>query len=279
MDKILIRRLIRQALEEDLGQLGDITTDSIFSGEEYSEANLMMKSNGTIAGLDIACMVFEEIDPMVEMLKYYNDGDYVKKGKSILRLRGKTSSLLKGERLALNYLQRMSGIATQTAKLVKKISDYKTKLVDTRKTTPNFRVFEKFAVKCGGGFNHRYGLYDTVLIKDNHIAAAGGLKEAVKRVRDKLGHTIKIEVEVQDEEKLKEAIKLKVDIIMLDNFKPKELKPLIKSVPKGIITECSGNINSRNIVDYAKQGPDIISMGSLTHSYKSLDISMDITTE
>ncbi|MCK4667202.1 carboxylating nicotinate-nucleotide diphosphorylase [Candidatus Dependentiae bacterium] len=281
MNKRIIKQLITQALIEDLGIQGDITTDSIFSKTDNAvvEAEFLMKSPGILSGLDIVEMVFNDIDHSIEILKLYNDGDFVKKGKIILKLKGKASSLLIGERLALNFLQRMSGIATKTNKLVKKIEAYGVKLVDTRKTTPNFRVFEKLAVKAGGGFNHRFGLYDMVMIKDNHIKAAGGIKEAVARVRANNSHSIKIEIEVQDIDQLKSAVDSKVDIIMLDNFSPSEVKPLLKLIPDGIIVECSGNIDEKNIIDYAKVGPDIISMGSLTHSYSSLDISMAIITE
>lgn len=281
MNSRIIKQFINQALIEDLGVQGDITTDSIFSKADNAvvEAEFLMKSPGVLSGLDIVEMVFNEVDHSIEILKLYNDGDFVKKGKIILKLKGKASSLLKGERLALNFLQRMSGIATKTNKLVKKIESYGAKLVDTRKTTPNFRIFEKLAVKAGGGFNHRFGLYDMVMIKDNHIKAAGGIKEAVARVRSNNSHSIKIEVEVQDLDQLKSAVDSKVDIIMLDNFSPSEVKPLLKLIPERIIVECSGNIDEKNIIDYAKVGPDIISMGSLTHSYSSLDISMAIITE
>ncbi|MDD3626681.1 MAG: carboxylating nicotinate-nucleotide diphosphorylase [bacterium] len=281
MNRNYIKKMIRQALDEDFGMLGDITTDSVFSKSDdiVSSAEIIVKSSGVIAGTDVAMFVFKEIDSNIEILKLYNDGDLVKSGKVIMKLKGKVSSLLKGERLALNFLQRMSGIATKVNKIVKIIESYGVKVVDTRKTTPNFRVFEKLAVKAGGGFNHRSGLYDMVMIKDNHIKAAGSLKEAVKRVREKIGHSVKIEIEVQNMAQLKEAVDSKADVIMLDNFTAADVKNLIKLIPEHIITECSGNITEKNIIEYAKSGPDIISMGSLTHSYSSLDISMEIISE
>ena len=203
-----------------------------------------------------------------------NDGDPFQKGDRLAVVRGNVADLLKGERVVLNLVQRMSGIATTTRRAVELLGDVKTRIADTRKTTPGLRMLEKYAVRTGGGFNHRFGLYDGVMIKDNHISFAGSIINAVQRVREKLGHMVKIEVEIETKDQLLEAIEAGVDVIMFDNRSPQEIKEWISLVPDGIVTEASGGITLENLADYKDTGVDVISLGFLTHTVKSLDISV-----
>lgn len=267
--------LIRRSLEEDIGY-GDITTMSVVPVEQNSEGLFVAKAEGVIAGLEIARTVFSQLDPEAVFTKLIEDGDLVSTGTVIARIRGRSRALLTGERTALNFLQRLSGIATQTHQLTGMIKDYSAQLLDTRKTTPGLRVLEKYAVAVGGGRNHRFGLYDGVMIKDNHIIAAGGIKQAVAMARAKVPHTLKIEVEVENLDQLQEALEAGADIIMLDNMVPAVMREAVMVVAGRALLEASGGIKAANLIEIAQTGVDFISMGALTHSASSLDISFDL---
>ncbi|MCK4258575.1 MAG: carboxylating nicotinate-nucleotide diphosphorylase [Halanaerobiales bacterium] len=269
-------------LKEDLGS-GDITTDSVVPNEHISEAYVTAKEDGVIAGLPLAKMIFKYIDPELDFDFLIQDGDSVKYGDHMAKITGSTQSILKGERLVLNFLQRLSGIATKTAYYKSLIThpgvNKPVRIVDTRKTTPGLRVLEKYAVKVGGGHNHRMGLFDAVMIKDNHIEAAGGIIPAVKKAREAIPHTMKIEVEIEDFDGLKEALEAGADIIMLDNMSPEKMKEAVRIVAGRAIVEASGNITDQNIQAVAETGIDVISMGTLTHTIRSLDISLNISPQ
>ena len=264
--------LILQAIEEDLGN-GDITTNYLDLERTNTVAFMIAKADGMVAGVDVAIRVFKLLDSELKTLIYRKDGDIVKPFDEILRIEGNPSSILKGERTALNFIQRLSGIATKTNNLVKLIESTDVKLLDTRKTTPLLRRLEKYAVRIGGGYNHRTGLYDMILIKENHIRAAGGITEAIRRV--KLHNTTyKIEIEVTNLFELAEAFKAGVDRVMLDNMDVKTIKQAVKKYKGKVELEVSGGINESNIQMYAATGVDYISCGALTHSVKALDISL-----
>ena len=265
--------LILLALREDITS-EDITTNSVMPTYQLGEVDLICKQDGIIAGLGVFGRVFELLDPSTELLFTKKDGDAVKKGEKIGVVRGDIRVLLSGERVALNYLQRMSGIATYTNSIVKLLSGSKTKLLDTRKTTPNMRVFEKYAVKVGGGCNHRYNLSDGILLKDNHIGAAGGVKEAVKMAKEYAPFVRKIEIEVENLDMLKEAIEAGADIIMLDNMSVEDMREAVKLAAGKAETECSGNVTKENIERLIDIGVDYISSGALTHSAPILDLSL-----
>ncbi|QNU66969.1 carboxylating nicotinate-nucleotide diphosphorylase [Ruminiclostridium herbifermentans] len=275
LDKLYIHDTIMNALKEDM-PLGDITTDNIIDEEEVSKAEFLAKQDAVIAGLDIAKYVFEILDSNIVFKALVKDGDKVKKGDIIAEVRGSTRALLKGERTALNFLQRLSAIATMTDRYVIKVQGLPVKIADTRKTTPGLRLLEKYAVSVGGGSNHRFSLSDGVLIKDNHIAAAGGIKNAVERVRESIPHTVKIEVEVESMEEVQEALDCKADIIMLDNMSTEQMTEAVRLIDKRALVEASGNMTEETIYDVALTGVDIISIGKLTHSANSIDISMNI---
>ncbi|BDU49691.1 carboxylating nicotinate-nucleotide diphosphorylase [Haliovirga abyssi] len=272
---IYLDKFIKMALEEDLGILGDITTDNIFSDEDISIGNINYREEAVVGGLEFAKRVFELIDENIKFEIYKKDGEIANPNEIVAKVEGKTKAILTGERIALNIMQRVSGIATNTKRYVDKIKQYNVKLADTRKTTPLFRYFEKYGVKIGGGINHRFGLYDAVMIKDNHIAAAGTITKAVENIKSNVGHTVKIEVEVESREQLLEALNMKVDIIMLDNIRGKELKEYAELIGDKAIIEASGNINIDNIEDIAKSGVDVISTGSIIYNAKNIDIGMD----
>jgi len=271
-----INQVIKLALKEDIGQ-GDITSQSIFSDSKKTKGKLVVKEDGIIAGIQVAKMVFEKVDRQIVFLQKVNDGSCVKKGQIIVEIFGPIKSLLCAERTALNFLQRMSGIATLTNQFVNKVKNTKVKILDTRKTAPGLRIFDKWAVFLGGGQNHRFGLYDMVLIKDNHIKTAGNVKKAIqlvkKHLRDK---KIKIEVEVNNLNQLKETLTEKVDIVMLDNMSLAQIKQAVNLVKGKVLLEVSGGVNLDNVSDIAATGVDYISVGSLTHSPKTLDISLEI---
>ncbi len=275
MNDIRVKKVIRRAIEEDIGT-GDITTDNIIEKSKNGTGSIIVKEKTVIAGLKVAELVFKEIDSEVKFEHMKDDGDRVEAGKKIALVKGKISSILKGERLALNFLQRMSGIATKTSKYVDKVKDYDVRVTDTRKTTPTLRYFEKKAVRLGGGYNHRMGLYDAVLIKDNHIKAVGTLGEAVEKVREKIPHTTKIEVEVESIEEVEEALENGADIIMLDNMSLEDMKRAVKLIGDSAISEASGGITLENIEEVAKTGVDVISVGALTHQIESTDIGLDV---
>lgn len=275
MNPFMIKDIVRRALEEDLGT-GDITSESILTESFNIEAVFLVKSSGVIAGLPVVAEVWRQLDPEVIFTPLIKDGHTVAKGMEIAKVSGPVKSILAGERVALNFLQRLSGIATKTAQLVKLVEGYQVKVVDTRKTTPGLRILEKYAVLQGGGHNHRYNLADAVLIKDNHIAACGSISEAVKRAREAIPHTMTIEVEVEDETQVREALEAKADIIMLDNMDPAQMAAMVRLINGRAIVEASGNINESTIKEVAATGVDIISSGAITHSVNALDISLNI---
>ena len=271
-----ILQLVNLAIDEDIKD-GDITTNSIISIKEKREASFIVKQNGIIAGLDIARMVIEKFDPLIKWKQYKNDGDSCIKGEVVVKVKGSYKALLTTERTALNFLQRMSGIATKTNKFVSQLEGLHTKILDTRKTVPGHRLLDKYAVKTGGGENHRIGLYDMVLIKDNHIRLAGGITNAVAAVKKNLVKQLKIEIEVSSINEVKEALNTKVDFIMLDNMPVDKMKKAVKLCKGKVMTEASGNISISNVREVAETGVDFISAGELTHSVEALDISMKIT--
>ena len=269
---ILIDKYILAALREDMTS-GDITTDSILK-DEKAEVNLIAKDKGILAGLDVFKRVFEILDEDVTFEFYFSDGDEVNNKDLIGKISGRAKAILEGERTALNFLQRMSGIATYTKKMVDALDSDRVKILDTRKTTPNMRIFEKYAVTLGGGYNHRYNLSDGIMLKDNHIDAAGGIREAVEKVRRLNPFVKKIEVEVENFDQVREALEAKADIIMLDNMGIEEIKEACKIINKRAIIECSGNISLENINSYRDLDIDYISSGAITYSAGVLDLSM-----
>jgi len=273
LDHIHIDEIILSALREDM-PLGDITTDNLVNRASKSRAVLIAKEEGIIAGAGMAERTFKLLDPSVDYVASRKDGERVKKGDIIAEIEGSTSAMLKAERTALNFLQRLSGIATRTSQFCEKVGDLPVKITDTRKTTPGLRLLEKYAVKAGGGRNHRYSLSDGVLIKDNHIKAAGGIKNAVEMVRGRIPHTIKIEVETETLEQVSEALEAGADIIMLDNMSCGAMKEAVRLIAHRAVVEASGNVRLENVREIAETGVDIISVGQITHSAGSLDISM-----
>ena len=265
--------LILNALREDITS-EDITTNSVMREYKLGEVELICKEDGVIAGLEVFKRVFELLDEKTEIRFVCKDGDEVKKGEKLGIIRGDVRVLLSGERTALNYLQRMSGIATYTRSVAGLLKGSKTKLLDTRKTTPNMRVFEKYAVKVGGGYNHRYNLSDGILLKDNHIGAAGGVKEAVAMAKEYAPFVRKIEIEVENLDMLKEALEAGADIIMLDNMSVEDMKEAVRLSAGKAETECSGNVTKENIARLVDIGVDYISSGALTHSAPILDLSL-----
>lgn len=273
----LIDRLIDLAIEEDIAT-GDVTTDSIIPAHSKAVAEMKMKADGVISGLEIARRVYERFEKDIVWEAKVKDGDAVKKGDIILRIEASYRCLLLGERLSLNILQRMSGIATETAKYVKELAGTHTQLLDTRKTAPGLRVLDKLAVKQGGGTNHRMGLYDMVMIKDNHIKVAGSITNAVNAVRKNVPADIKIEVETTNLDEVREALAAQADIIMLDNMNNQDMAEAVKIIAGKAKTEASGNMSIPRLKEVAATGVDYISVGALTHSVTALDISMNIKT-
>lgn len=277
----LINKLLDLGIEEDINT-GDVTTESIIPESMNAVATMTAKQDGVISGLEIVKMVYDRFQDDVVFTPYFKDGDFVKKGEVILKIEATYPTLLKGERLSLNLFQRMSGIATETAKYVRELEGTGTQLLDTRKTAPGMRVIDKLAVKHGGGTNHRMGLYDMAMIKDNHIKMAGGIPKAVEQVRAKIDPSIKIEVETTNLVEVKQAIEAGADIIMLDNMSNEAMKEsvdVIKAAGKGIKTEASGNMSIPRLIEVAATGVDYISVGALTHTVKAMDISMNIQIE
>ena len=265
--------LIMQALEEDITS-EDITTNAVMPEKKQGEVDLLCKEDGVIAGLPVFARTFALLDPETEVEFFVSDGDQVSSKQRLAVVRGDIRVLLSGERTALNYLQRMSGIATYTRQIVDLLKGSKTRLLDTRKTTPNMRIFEKYAVKVGGGFNHRYNLSDGILLKDNHIAAAGGVRQAVEMARDYAPFVRKIEIETESLSMVEEAVEAGADIIMLDNMTPETMKEAIRLIDGRATTECSGNVTRENIERLISIGVDYISSGALTHSSPILDLSL-----
>tara|TARA_R110002072_G_scaffold249089_3_gene408072 strand:+ start:1888 stop:2724 length:837 start_codon:yes stop_codon:yes gene_type:complete len=272
-----VHKLIEQALVEDIGN-GDHSSLACVPKNKVGKAQLLVKDNGIIAGLEITKIVFEKVDPNCQIHFLIKDGDTIKPGDIAFTVEGSMQSILRAERLSLNILQRMSGVASHTARLTNLLKGLKTKILDTRKTTPNFRVFEKLAVKIGGGENHRFGLYDMIMLKDNHIDYAGGINVAIKKTHEYLKKNnlnLKIEVEARDLKEVNEILSSKkVDRIMLDNFNYEDLKTAVALINKRSETEASGGITEKTIRKYAECGVDFISVGALTHQIKSLDLSL-----
>ena len=268
-----VDHLIKEALQEDISS-EDVTTNAVMKEAVTGEVQLICKQDGVVAGLDVFRRVFEILDENVKTDFYCKDGDEVKKGELMGIITGDIRALLSGERVALNYLQRMSGIATYTHSVAMLLEGTKTKLLDTRKTTPNMRIFEKYAVRVGGGYNHRYNLSDGVLLKDNHIGSAGSVAKAVEMAKEYAPFVRKIEVEVENLDMVREAVDAGADIIMLDNMSPEDMKEAIRIIDGRAETECSGNVTKENIDRLTSLGVDYISSGALTHSAPVLDISL-----
>lgn len=275
MNSLKLRSQLEKFFIEDIGEQ-DVTTDLIFSEDTMGKIVFLSKDEGIFCGEEIIQAGFHLLNHDITVQLFVKDGQAIVKGQELVHVSGKIADLLKGERVVLNLIQRMSGIATLTQKTVDTLDSGHTRVCDTRKTTPGLRMFEKYAVRCGGGFNHRFGLYDAVMIKDNHISFAGSISKAVEAIRNKAGHMVKVEVEVETKEQVMEAVHAGADVIMFDNRTPDEIKELIKMVPAGIITEASGGIQLSNIAEYRDTGVDYISLGYLTHSYKALDISVKV---
>lgn len=273
LNQFYVDELIKEAISEDINYI-DVSADYLIPENQRNDSYFVAKADGVLCGLDIAMRVFTLLDDTFTYTVHKNDGDEVKAGDLIVEFNGKTSCLLKGERTALNIIQHMSGIATATNKAVKLCEGTKASVTDTRKTLPGLRALQKYAVVCGGGKNHRYNLSDGAMLKDNHIDAGGGITNAVKILRSKLGHMVKIEVETRNFDEVKEAVEVGADIIMLDNMTNAQMAECVEYINGRAKTEASGNITLDNIAEVAKTGVDIISLGALTHSVKAFDISM-----
>ncbi|KAA0574924.1 carboxylating nicotinate-nucleotide diphosphorylase [Azospirillum sp. B21] len=273
---LTVEPIVRAALAEDLGRAGDITTDSIIPADAVATARIAARKDGRVAGLEAALIAFRLLDPGISVTVERADGDDVPPGGTIATLTGKARALLTAERTALNLMGRLSGIATATRALVHEVEGTNARIVCTRKTTPGLRILEKHAVKLGGGFNHRFGLDDAVLIKDNHIAVAGGVRPAVERVRAAIGHMVKVEVEVDTLDQLDELLGLPVDVVLLDNMDPDTLRRAVRMVDGRLLTEASGNVTLATVRAIADTGVDMISCGWLTHSAPNLDLGLDM---
>ncbi|MBC1790144.1 carboxylating nicotinate-nucleotide diphosphorylase [Listeria seeligeri] len=274
MNPLLMNQAIQAFLVEDIGQ-NDLTSDSIFGNDILGEGVFLAKEIGIVCGVEIPGKTYQFLGGEIDYKPYKKDGDLIQAGDIIGVVTAPVRSLLSAERVILNLMQRMSGIATQTNFAVNQLDDPAIRICDTRKTAPGLRVFDKYAVQAGGGFNHRNGLYDGVMLKDNHIAFSGGITAAISSVRAKLGHMVKIEVETETAQQVTEAVQAGADIIMFDNRTPEEINQLVKLVPDHIITEASGNITLENIARFKGCGVNYISLGSLTHSVNALDISFN----
>tara|TARA_B100000575_G_scaffold77098_1_gene60285 strand:+ start:302 stop:1150 length:849 start_codon:yes stop_codon:yes gene_type:complete len=270
-------KIVREALYEDLGHQGDITSNSVIEKDLENSFVLKSRADGVISGIQVAELSFKILDSSLSFKKNLNDGSNVKKGDIIATIKGSASSILSAERTALNFLSHLSGIASATYEMVELISETNTKIVSTRKTTPNLRVLEKFAVKNGGGINHRFGLYDGILIKDNHLALSKSISNSISKAKEKCGHMVNIEVEVDNLEQYKEALETETDAILLDNFEIDDLIEAVNLNKKNIVLEASGKITKDNILEVAKTGVNLISSGWITHSSPSLDIGLDFS--
>ena len=273
--RLLIEPQIRAALEEDMGRAGDVTSELILPADQKVIAKLVARKKGRIAGLNAAEIAFQLIDPSLRFEIAKPDGSAVETSETLAAISGPARAILTGERVALNFLGHLSGVATATAKLVEAVSHTKARIVCTRKTLPNLRILQKYAVRCGGGFNHRLGLDDAVLIKDNHIAAAGGIKPALERVRGGLGHMVKIEIEVDTLAQLEEALTLQADTVLLDNMPLDDLRRAVVMAKGYAVLEASGNVTLETVRAIAETGVDYISSGAITHSAANLDIGLD----
>ena len=275
LPQFYIDDIIKKALEEDINYL-DTATAYVIPETAITQAKFIAKADGVLCGIEVAMRVFSLLDSGCHYTVYKKDGDRIKKGDVIAVMDGKASMLLQGERTALNLLQHMSGIATATDECVRLVEGTDVSIADTRKTLPGLRALQKYAVVCGGGKNHRYNLSDCAMLKDNHIDAGGGITSTVKKLREKIGHTVKIEVETRNMDEVREAVEAGADIIMLDNMTAEQMKEAVELINGRALTEASGNITAENIREKALSGIDIISMGALTHSVKAFDISMRI---
>ncbi|MCK5128391.1 MAG: carboxylating nicotinate-nucleotide diphosphorylase [Clostridiales bacterium] len=273
LNKNMIEDIVKRALQEDIGT-GDITTLSTVKKDVEITGNFLAKENGILCGLEVIKAVFWALDESITFISAYRDGSVLENGTVFAKVKGNAHAILSAERVALNLLQRMCGIATYTRILSDQIQGYKTKIIDTRKTIPGLRVLDKYAVRVGGGYNHRYNLSDGVLIKDNHITAAGSITEAVNSARMMIPHTLKIEVEVQNSHEVKEALEVGADIIMLDNMNTAQMKEAVDFIAGRALVEASGNMDRKSLLEVAQTGVDFISLGALTHSVKALDISL-----
>lgn len=275
LNNFLVEEHVKAALKEDIGY-GDISTDFLCSDNDKIKAKLNTRENGILAGIDVFCTVFKILNPDIKVKTFFKDGDEIKKGDKIAEIEGSARGILTGERTALNYIQRMSGIATETNKYKKAIEPYNAKIADTRKTTPNFRIFEKYSVKIGGGALHRFNLSDCVMLKDNHISFAGNIKKAVEKVRANISHAHKIEVECDTKEQVKQALEAGADIIMLDNMSIEDMKLCVEMIDKKAIVEASGNVKLDTINEIASTGVDIISSSAIVAKANTLDIALDM---
>ena len=275
LSPVLIEDAVRRALAEDLGLAGDITTDATIPDNAMARAVIAARKPGVIAGLDVAEEVFFQIDEDIQFLPTIDDGQKVDAGTAIAEIEGPARGILSGERVALNFLGHMSGVATLTSAYVATIRDTGATIICTRKTAPGLRAFEKYAVRAGGGMNHRFGLHDAVLIKDNHVAAAGGVAEAVRAAKTRAGHMVKIEVEIDRLDQLDAAVDEGADIVMLDNMAPETMREAVRRVPGHVITEASGGVSLDTVRAIAETGVDLISVGAITHSAPVLDLGLD----
>ena len=275
-NKAEVQDIVSRALGEDLGSGGDITSQNLLSAKNRAVGVIRAREEGIIAGLEVMKLVFKQCDPAINFEFLLAEGARIKDNDEVAVIKGSSRSILKGERTALNFLQRLSGIATKTRTYVDQVGDYPVRITDTRKTTPTLRLLEKYAVTVGGGYNHRLGLYDAVMLKDNHLTAAGGIKKAVTTIKANIPHTTKIEIEVEDMAGVKDALKAGVDIIMLDNMSFARMKEAVDYIEGRVVVEASGGITLENVVQVAKTGVDVISVGALTHQIASLDLSLDL---
>jgi nicotinate-nucleotide pyrophosphorylase (carboxylating) len=275
LPRLLVERAVAAALDEDLGASGDITTDAIIPADDAAKAAIVAREAGVVAGLDLAEAAFKALDPDIRFTRIVPDGGSVAAGSKIATVAGKTRAILTAERTALNFLGRLSGIASLTASYVKAVEGTGARIACTRKTTPGLRALEKYAVRAGGGINHRFGLYDAVLVKDNHIAAAGGIAGALARLKSRAGHSVRIEVEVDTLDQLAEALEFPIDAVLLDNMDAGTLREAVKRVAGRVVTEASGGVTLDNVREIAATGVDVISAGALTHSPRNLDSSLE----
>jgi len=275
LPRALVARAVETALEEDLGAAGDITTDATIPVNAKGEAAIVAREAGVIAGLDLAAQAFLFLDPEVKFSPLVSDGELVKQGAKIAKIAGKTRAILTAERTALNFLGHLSGVATLTSRFVEAVAGTGARIACTRKTTPGLRALEKYAIRMGGGVNHRFGLYDGVLIKDNHIAAAGGIGNALRALGSRAGHMVRIEVEVDNLDQLKEALRFPIDAVLLDNMDVPTLKRAVAMVGGRVTTEASGGVRLETVRKIAETGIDLISAGALTHSARRLDLSLE----
>jgi nicotinate-nucleotide pyrophosphorylase (carboxylating) len=276
--ELIAESVVRAALLEDLGRGGDLTTDAIVATDRRANARIVARRSGIVAGVPFAMLAFRMLDGGVEIAVQTDEGESVRPGATVAQISGRARAILTGERTALNLLSRLSGIATATRTLVDLVAGTHAKIADTRKTTPGLRALERYAVTCGGGTNHRFGLDDAVLIKDNHLALAGSVRAAVAAARARAGHTIKIEVEVESLEQLREALEQPIDAVLLDNMAPAQLAEAVRIVSGRIVIEASGGVTAENVAEIARTGVDVISVGALTHSAPALDFSLEVSS-